>query len=181
MRKVLYILGDLDDSDIEWLAANGSRRGYPQGAVLIQAGQPVSEIYILLDGELSVRSPQGDGQEIARLLPGEVVGELSFLDKRPPLATVLARTASSVLVVDREQLRDKLARDPSFAARFYRALGVFLASRLRERELTLMAPDQAISLREDEEVASEMDPDVLDQVALAGHRFEMLLERFRRA
>jgi hypothetical protein len=30
MRKVLYILGQLDDADVEWLATNGQRRSLPR-------------------------------------------------------------------------------------------------------------------------------------------------------
>ena len=54
MRKVLFIFADLNDSDMEWLAAIGERKTFRKGGVLVQEGKPMFEVYILLDGLLSV-------------------------------------------------------------------------------------------------------------------------------
>lgn len=178
MRKVLFIFGDLNDGDIDWLAAVASKKDLSGGSVLIQQGTPVAEVYILLDGSLSVHVEAPDKEPIARLLPGEMIGELSFLDSRPPNATVIATTNSSVLAIPRDKLSAKLQQDMAFAARFYRSLGVFLANRLRQTvsRLGFGGPD---SLTEDEETADEMDPELLDTLSLAAKRFEILLERFK--
>lgn len=180
MRKVLFILGDLSDADVEWLASVGRRREVSRGDVLIQAGEPVAEIFVLLEGRLSVWAGEVGAQEVASLQAGEIVGELSFLDSRPPNATVTAAEPSIALAIPRRELRAKLERDLEFAAHFYRALGVFLASRLRQTmgRLGFGASD---SLAEGDEAVDEIDPDLLDQTAIAGRRFEMLLARFRRA
>ena len=180
MRKALFILGDLSDADVDWLAATGSRREVGAGDILIRTGEPVSEIFLLLEGRLSVWAGEVGGQEIASLQSGEIIGELSFLDSRPPNATVSAAEPGVLLAIPRDQLRAKLERDLQFAAHFYRALGVFLASRLRQTmgRLGFAAQD---SLVEGDEAVDELDPDLLDQTAIAGRRFELLLERFRRA
>jgi CRP/FNR family transcriptional regulator, cyclic AMP receptor protein len=177
MRKVLFLFSDLDDSDIEWLAATGDRKTFRRGSILIQEGKQVHEIYILLEGELSVvvassRKPV----TINTLQKGEVVGELSFLDSRPPTATVMASTDAVVLAIPRDKLRSKLERDTAFAAKFYRALGVFLADRLRNSTLRL-GYGTVDSLQED--APDEIDPALLESTAIAAKRFELLLEHLK--
>lgn len=178
MRKVLFIFSDLNDGDIDWLATVASKKALAEGSVLIQQGTPVAEVYILMDGALTVHIEAIKKELIARLLPGEIVGELSFLDSRPPNATVVAATKSNVLVIPRDKLSAKLRRDTAFSARFYRGLGVFLANRLRQTvsRMGFGVPD---SLSEDEEAVDEMDPELLDALSLAAKRFEILLERFK--
>src|ERR1039457_3174204 len=128
VRKAMYLMGALEDSDIEWLAANGTALRLSQGQVLVREGQPVDSLFVVLDGQLAV---QAGGAHLATLLAGEVVGEISFVDSRPPLATATALDGARVLAVRREVLQTKLASDSKFAANFYRALPIFLADRLR--------------------------------------------------
>jgi CRP/FNR family transcriptional regulator, cyclic AMP receptor protein len=68
---------------------------------------------------------------VARLGAGEVVGGIAFVDSAPPSATVMAAGDASVLALPHTLLRQRLAEDAPFAARFYRALAIFLADRLR--------------------------------------------------
>ena len=181
MRKVLFIFGDLSDGDIEWLAAVGERKNFHTGSVLIEEGKPIEEVYILLDGQLSVlvKSHKSD-ERIATLHKGEIVGELSFLDSRPPSATVVAAADSIVLAISRDKLRAKLERDMAFAAKFYRALGVFLAGRLRNT-MQWLGFGSSDSLRVEDQAADEIDPELLGSVSIAAKRFELLVERFKTA
>ena len=66
MRKVLFIFSDLTDADVDWLAAVGKRKEFPTGGVLIEEGNPIDEVYILLDGELSVRVKAARGGDPMR-------------------------------------------------------------------------------------------------------------------
>ena len=86
-------------------------------------------LYFVLDGALVVHTPAAP--RIAVLKAGDVVGEISFVDARPPVASVRAEVESKVGAVPRAVLSAKLRDDVGFAARFYRALAVFLADRLR--------------------------------------------------
>jgi bacteriocin-type transport-associated protein len=179
VRKVLFILSELADEDLDWLIQNGARRSLASGSVLIEEGRPIDVLYVLLDGELSVTLKALDGREIARLRSGEILGELSFLDSRPPSASVTALGDVTVLSVPRDRLTRKIESDSSFAARFYRALGIFLASRLRRGQQRLGYEGR--NVLDDEEHEDELDPRLLDQVALAGARFEWMLKRLRAA
>jgi len=168
MRKVLYIFGQLSDSDVDWLASQGQRSRLPRGAVLIREGVPVDAIYIVLDGELAVVSEK-TGREIARLGAGEIVGEMSFIDARPPSATVRAATDVVVYKVGKQRLQQGLDQNVAFAARFYRAVATFLSDRVR----MATAAQEGI----DADDADELDDSVLDNVDRAGARFDDLSRR----
>lgn len=175
MRKVLYLFGQLNDDDVEWMMDTGRKRPVARGGVLIQQGVPVDALFILLEGRLSVLLG-GQEREIARLNAGEVVGEMSFVDARPPSATVRGFEDSTVFAIPKTTLSDKLDRDLGFAARFYRALAIYLSTTVRERHRMLgygaaVAPD---SLEDDPD---ELDPNILDTVSLAGDRFDRMVKR----
>jgi CRP/FNR family transcriptional regulator, cyclic AMP receptor protein len=171
MRKVLYIFGLLGDADVEWIARTGVRRRLVDGDVIIQEGQHVDFLVFVLEGELLVTTRRLG--EIARLGVGEVVGEISLVDSAPPSATVAASRSSLTLLVDKAKLTKKLEADEGFGHRFYRALSVFLADRLREARGGLPASpdllgDSAIS-------QDELDTGILDRVSGAGERFSRML------
>lgn len=176
MRKVLYILGQLADEDIEWLLTAGTRERVSSGASLIREGQAVDAVYILLEGALSVTINAAQSREVARLGAGEIIGEISFVDSRPPSATVTAAQESVIFKLSRARLSEHLANDPAFAARFYRALAVFLADRLRNTT-SLLGYTATQTLNEDQEYEGELDLNVLDNVHLAGARFDRMLKR----
>lgn len=131
MQKVLFFLNELSDRDIDWLVSVGEKREIPADSVLIYEGKPVDTLYIMLDGTLVVSIAAMGEREVARLYSGEVVGEMSFVDSRPPSATVKTMEQSVVLAIPRAELAQKLQTDESFASRFYRALAILLSHRLR--------------------------------------------------
>jgi CRP/FNR family transcriptional regulator, cyclic AMP receptor protein len=173
MKKVLFLFGELNDVDIDWLIAQGTTVQITKGSVLIQEGQPITALYIVLDGLFGVSLGGAPGREIAQMPAGEVLGEISFLDSRPPTATVQALADSIVFAISRERLTAKLKQDSAFAARFYRALAVFLSHRLRV--LTMKFRDGQSGPADKE--ADELDPDVLAGIYLGGRRFERMLKR----
>jgi CRP/FNR family cyclic AMP-dependent transcriptional regulator len=181
MRKVLFLFGQLNDDDVEWMLRSGAKRFVPAGATLIEQGVPVDAVFILLEGRLAVwlkgrRSPE---REIARLNAGEIVGEMSFVDARPPSATVRAVEDSAVFAVSKTILNAKLSSDQGFAARFYRALAIYLSTTVRERHRALgfSSGEAAEELDEEEDDADELDANVLDGVYLAGERFDRMVKR----
>ncbi len=174
MRKALYFLGILNDSDIDWLVAAGKRREIGTGARLIEEGRQLDSVFLVIDGAFAVRTAALGDREIARLMSGEVMGEMSFVDQAPPSATVQALETSFVLDIPRRRLNAKLAEDPGFASRFYQALSMFLAARLRAT-VSAMAESSAL------ETEGEMGFDALDNVSMAGARFDWIQRRLRSA
>ena len=69
--------------------------------------------------------------KVGQLGPGEIIGEISWLDRKPISATVRAVETSSVLALSIAALERKIAADPGFAARLFRAIATLAAERLR--------------------------------------------------
>jgi CRP/FNR family transcriptional regulator, cyclic AMP receptor protein len=173
MRKALVMMGVLDDTDAEWLGNN--RTEYlPAGSILIREGHPIEDLYILLDGRLSVETRSSGNQKIASLLPGEIVGEISFVDARSPSASVIASENSHVLVVSRDLLNRKLQGDAGFAARFYRAVAILLATRLRNT-VNHLGYGKWIETPD----GDELDEPLMECVSLGTTRFDRLLKKLR--
>jgi len=172
MRKVLYLFGLVTDADIEWMARTGVQRWVDPGDLLIREGVPVSALILVLEGELTV-SVKGAG-EVARLEVGDVVGEMSFVDSAPPSATVAALTRTRILSLDKAALTRKLEGDVGFGYRFYRALAIFLADRLRGTNRR-MSDGESGGLASAAPLEDELDVNVLDNISHAGEGFHQLL------
>ncbi|MGJ3251442.1 MAG: cyclic nucleotide-binding domain-containing protein [Elainellaceae cyanobacterium] len=175
MQKVLFILGELSDQDIDWLVDIGDRNEISANTVLIHEGQPVDTLYIMLEGTLVVSIAALGDREVARLSMGEVVGEMSFVDARPPSATVKTLERSLVLSIPRSKLAAKLQDDIGFAARFYRALAILLSNRLRGtvKQLGYSQDPSSQSTR------SQGDSAHSDTIKIAQARFDDLLRRLK--
>jgi CRP/FNR family cyclic AMP-dependent transcriptional regulator len=173
MRKVLHFLDLLDDIDTEWMAMRGSKCHVSAGTVLIQEGEEIDAIYFVLDGEFTVRAGAAN-KEIATLLSGEIVGEMSFVDSRPPTASVVAGRDSQILRIPRELLNEKLAKDQAFAARFYRGIATFLSDRLHVTVGRL-----GYGAAEQDRDPSELDDQSIERISLAATRFDGMLRRLQ--
>jgi len=171
VRKVLFIFSVLGDSDVEWLAGAGERVHVDPGTVLVPLGSRVDYVYFVLEGRLCIKTRSGD--VIAHLESGEIIGEMSLVDPAPTAVAVEVVADATLLRIADGVLREKLAADPPFAARFYRALCVFMADRLRQTT-TRMGYGAAT---DDKHARDELNDDLLDNVHLAGARFDRMLKR----
>jgi CRP/FNR family cyclic AMP-dependent transcriptional regulator len=100
----------------------------PAGQVLTREGEQGSEFFIVLEGEVEVR--QGD-RVIATRRPGDYVGEIALLDKRPRTASVVATTPVSVEVLSRREFVSLLAEAPELSEQIMATM----ARRLAELEI----------------------------------------------
>jgi hypothetical protein len=90
------------------------RRDLEPGEALVEQGDPGDELYLLLDGVVSVVV---DGDEVAEIGPGAILGERASLEGGLRTATLNARTRCRVAVVPRElvdlqELEDLAATRP---------------------------------------------------------------------
>jgi Cyclic nucleotide-binding domain len=87
------------------------RRTLEPEETLVEQGAPGDELYLVLDGVLAVVI---DGEEVAEIGPGAIVGEKALLEGGTRTATLSARTRCRVAVipgelVDRQELEDLAA------------------------------------------------------------------------
>ena len=180
MKRALYILAELSDRDFEWLITAGKRKAIPAGTTLINEGEAIDALYMILQGTLSVSAAAMEGNEIARLSSGEIVGEMSFVDARPPSATVTAVEDTIVLAIPRSQLRSKLAQDNAFAAHFFQAIAVFLSDRLRGT-VSRLGYSRYRQLNEDSDSEAKLNPEMAGNLEVAKLRLEWLTNQLQNA
>jgi CRP-like cAMP-binding protein len=84
----------------------------PAGKVLARQGEVGLEMFILLDGTASVTR---DGQRVATVTAGDVVGELAVISGHPRNATVVAETELQVLDLTHTGLDQLLDDIPGLA------------------------------------------------------------------
>ena len=170
MKQVLFFLGQLNDRDVEWMLQNGSKLMLETGDRLVNKGEAIDSLYIILSGQLAVCTTNNYNECIAKLESGEMVGEMSFLESRPPSVSVIVTKPSVIFQIARDRINTRLTTNSEFKANFYYALALFLSNRLRK------TTDQLGYGNPEEE--DMMDTNVLDGVAQAGSRFVQILHRF---
>ncbi len=174
MRKALYILADLEDQDLLWLVETGVYQSFPAGTELIAAGGKVDRLCIVIDGALDVILPPR--KKIGDMGAGDIIGEMSLIEKRAPSVSVVTASDTDLLAIPHTAMRERLTRDTAFAARFYHALTVLLADRLRSRVERLgYGDDQPEDVQETLERENELDESLLDNVHVAGDRMRRLI------
>lgn len=75
------------------------RRKLSEGETLVEQGAEGDDLYLLLDGVLGV---EVDGEEIAEMGPGTMLGERASLEDGVRTATLRARTSCRVVVIPAE-------------------------------------------------------------------------------
>jgi CRP-like cAMP-binding protein/SAM-dependent methyltransferase len=142
---------------MDWYLSMGNERTLEEGHALISQGDEVRSLYQVLTGVVGVYLDADRGIRAASLGPGEIVGELSYLDGRPASATVVAAEKTTILEIPLASLEQRIAQDPAFAVGFFRSLGGTVSHRLRALQHSLVKGDAT-------EAASVERP-ILDKLA----------------
>ena len=119
--------------DYEVLLKKARIASYEQHDVIIKEGRLSEAIYLIRKGIVRVeRAASGRDVAIAFLEPGEVFGEISFLEGVPATSSVIAQEDAEICQFDRQQLAILLAAKPGLSDRFYQSLAHNLSSRLHQ-------------------------------------------------
>ena len=85
-------------------------------------------MYVVMEGEVEIL----DGSDVLETAgPGSIVGELALIDDEPRSATVVAKSDSRVVPVDRRRFQYMVQETPNFAL----AVMKVLADRLRKKNI----------------------------------------------
>ena len=123
--RLVPIFEDLEPEDLAQLARAGTEVWFSEGECLCCAGEPGGEVFVLLDGEVTV----SHGRTVTVEGPGTCIGELAVLDPAPREATVVASTiAVRTLRLTGGSFRQALGVSPVVSEGVIR----ILARRLRE-------------------------------------------------
>jgi CRP-like cAMP-binding protein len=128
-------------NDWALIADKAARVNFKQGDHIVHGGKATNGVYLLLKGTARV-------QILSKVMfpgigPGEICGELSFLDELPASADVVAQEPVEAYFIDRPTLQSLFELFPHLASRFYRSLASNLARRLRDVITSKPAPGTA--------------------------------------
>ncbi|MGB7860360.1 MAG: ATP-binding protein [Acidimicrobiia bacterium] len=141
--RALPYFADLHPELLERVAAGSESLQLSPGHVIIEEGTDSEEMYVVVTGELVVTKRGSTDNEVtlARIGPGEVVGEIAMLDQAPRTATVTTTIASDVIRVPALAFSELLS-DAKVVRRMFRTV----TSRLRGIEDTLRHEERMSAL-----------------------------------
>lgn len=120
----------LTSNDWALIADKALRRQFKAGESIVQRERRTHGIFLILKGNASVRlASQPTTVDIG---PGEICGEISFLDELPATANVVAKEPVEAYYLDRASLQSMFELFPHLGSRFYHSLAAILSRRLRE-------------------------------------------------
>ena len=120
----------LTPNDWTLIVDKAARVQFKVGDPIVQQGKRTHGLYLLLKGSASVQI-QTRGTVLG-VGPGEVCGEISYLDELPATANVIAKEAVEAYYLDQGTLQSVFELFPHLGSRFYRSLACILSRRLRE-------------------------------------------------
>lgn len=185
LRKVLVLFAELDDQDINTLARIGSLRRVQPGGTLLQQGDEVPSVFLILAGEAEIFvAINGVNKQVGSSRRGELLGELTLLNKEAQGATATVQSVGGMelLELDKTSLNQALQDDAKLAGRFFRSLSCMLSQRSRDQLLARQLAKRSQSAERDEgdDDGDELDLSQLGGINRAGQRFNTLCQKFQR-
>lgn len=117
MIRESTFFGRLDEAEREALLALGVRRRFPAGEILMLQGDTDDRLILLLEGRVKVTRAAEDQHELLLAIrdAGELLGELTFIDGQPRIASVTTLEPVQALVLTASGFRAYLQSTPQVA------------------------------------------------------------------
>ena len=107
--RAVSLFGDLDAYDLQQVARWVEEVRADPGELLIEQGSMPFELFVIEDGTVEVVR---DGEPIATLGPGDVVGEIALLGQHRRMASVVAQTPVRALALHVDALQSLTSEMP---------------------------------------------------------------------
>lgn len=131
---------DLSEAEVEILSGVVQVRDLADGEVLVAEGALDSRLHVVLKGRIDVVRQGEHGRHVLQSLgPGDLVGELSFMDDVPRFAALVASGPTQVLALDRVDFETLIDRAPRIVYKVMRS--IMHAARAVQRRLSLQMRD----------------------------------------
>jgi cAMP-dependent protein kinase regulator len=132
------ILSAVDERERKDLIGRFQTRTFEPGEALIREGAETEGLFLIASGsvEVSGKDADGDRLRIAELGPGDVVGEISLVLRRPAMADVKATHPTVTLELTREEFQKAIKDHPTLLNELYE-----LATKREEETRTVVAQE----------------------------------------
>ena len=104
-------LEDLSNADLKKVIEKGRHVRLPANWSLIWEKTPADKAYLIIDGEVAIRKGK---EEVARLGPGDIIGEMAIVGHKLRSASVVSVTPVEVIHFTKESLEELLNDVPAF-------------------------------------------------------------------
>ena len=122
----------MDEAELDTILKSILVRSYKKDYTLFVEGLPGQDLYIVLEGGVDIVKKTKDGELLlAKMGPGEVLGEMSLIDSRPRSATGKTNVDSNIAVLPKKHFDVLLNKHPEIAAKILKALLKILSTRVR--------------------------------------------------
>lgn len=120
----------------DWILIKAGARHlkFASGDALIRQDSPGGTMFLLRMGSARI---EANGTTVARLGPGQICGEIAFLDNRLSSASVIADGPVEADAIEWTELHRIFRMFPHVGSRFYQSMAVLLSRRLRETSAKL--------------------------------------------
>lgn len=118
------LLSDLNLESKQKLLGQLLVRDYKRNEVVVQKGQPSSELFFLLSGRLKVVDYSANGREVGFVFieAGYHFGELALIDGKPRSASILATEKSRVAILPKQHARTLMYSEPTVSEKLFKQL-----------------------------------------------------------
>jgi CRP-like cAMP-binding protein len=140
--KTSTMLRSVNPAERSDLVQRFAIRAFEAGEALVSQGKPSEGLFLLASGQVSIVHQEGGGEGtvVAQLGPGEVLGEVALVLRRPAIADAVAHHPTITLFLPRERFLETMRAHPKVLVDLYE-----LAVR-RDEETASAALSQASEL-----------------------------------
>ncbi len=119
-----HLSRELSPEQVTTLAGRLAFRDLGPDEILVREGASDNHLYVIVSGVLGVIKNAGTPEAVTlfALNPGDLVGELSFIDQTPHYASLVAVGPTRVFGLEREKLEALLLQHPQLVYRVMRAI-----------------------------------------------------------
>ena len=103
MHDAIALLSELGQGNIDWIFDTGVTQQVNANEVIIKEGKDPDALYFVLEGVVGIYVSSLGDEQLTVLGPGEILGEMSFLEDRPASASVVTLENSLLLALPRDE------------------------------------------------------------------------------
>ena len=108
----------LAPADFKRLTDHAQDHSAGTGDVILEIGDPVAGLYVITSGNMHLISPEGE--TLSDMHAGDMFGHRAMMRDSGAILRVVARSATTYVVIPEEDFRAVAATDPVFASFFHR-------------------------------------------------------------
>ncbi len=130
-----WLLRDIQRDVLGAFAEQCEERRYTASEIIFREGDRTDGLYLVASGFVRIVTHRGQGEmQLARLGPGETIGEMGVIDDAPRSATAIAGSFTVLSFIPREPFLDLVERQSSLSLK----LLAMMSQRLRRTNVRVV-------------------------------------------